>query len=209
MAGPSQGADVVGRWAAGTSYGPVLSQTDLYLLNTTLELNPILTNSNKKFHLVFNLQTGQTGGFSPDARDRDLPFNTKEEPATLPRVKELIIITELSPWCTIVKNERGVTMGDICQTIWKDYTDHFVTEAEVGALPARLQDHIRRTASHNAQNGWGGMYYSPGQVNPNRYKRVDWLRDRVYFEGLSKSDSYAIKRLGYKAPNIFLMTLMS
>jgi hypothetical protein len=63
---------------------------------------------------------GQTGGFNPDARDRDLPFTAKEEPATLPRVQQLIIITEISPWCTIVKNERGVTMNDVCTAVWKE-----------------------------------------------------------------------------------------
>ena len=38
--------------------GPVLTQTDLYLLGTELQLNPILMNANPKFHLVFNLLTG-------------------------------------------------------------------------------------------------------------------------------------------------------
>jgi hypothetical protein len=85
--------------------GPVLSQTDLYLLQPELVLHPILTMSHPGFHLVFNLQTGQTGGFNPGARDEDLPFTAKEEPATLPRVQELILITENSPWCTIIKNE--------------------------------------------------------------------------------------------------------
>jgi hypothetical protein len=83
----------------------VLSQTDLYLLQPELVLHPILTMSHPGFHLVFNLQTGQTGGFNPGARDEDLPFTAKEEPATLPRVQELILITENSPWCTIIKNE--------------------------------------------------------------------------------------------------------
>lgn len=63
---------------------------------------------------------GQTGGFNPDARDRDLQFTAKDEPATLPRVQQLIIITEISPWCTIVKNERGVTMNDVCTAVWKE-----------------------------------------------------------------------------------------
>jgi len=63
---------------------------------------------------------GQTGGFNPDQRDRDLPFTAKDEPATLPRVSELVIITEISPWCTIVRNERGVTMSDLCTAIWKE-----------------------------------------------------------------------------------------
>lgn len=197
------------KWTAGFSYGPVLSTTELYLLQTELQLNPILTNSNPGFHLIFHLQTGSTSGFNPEARDRDIPFTAKDEPATLPRVQELIVICETSPWCTIVKNDRGVTLQDVCTTIWKEYTDNYVTDAEFAALPPRLQDALRRTATNNQNNsaGWN-MYYTPAQV-PNRYKRIDWLRDKVYFDGLLRNDHYAISRLGYKAPNIFVMQVAS
>jgi hypothetical protein len=64
--------------------------------------------------------TGQTGGYNPNDRERDLPFSQKDEPATLPRVAQLIIICERTPWCTIVKNEAGVTLNDVCQKIWKE-----------------------------------------------------------------------------------------
>lgn len=40
--------------------GPVLTTTELYLLQTELQLNPILTNSNPGFHLIFHLQTGDS-----------------------------------------------------------------------------------------------------------------------------------------------------
>ncbi|KAJ7765801.1 hypothetical protein B0H16DRAFT_1524436 [Mycena metata] len=203
-------ADSVGKWAAGAFYGPVLSQTDLYLLNTDLQLHPILANEDAGFHLVFSLITGQTGGFNPDARDRDLQFIAKDEPATLPRVQQLIIITEISPWCTIVKNERGVTMNDVCTTVWKDYTENFVTDPEFGALPPRLQEQVKRMAAHNSQaSQWSGGYYATPPVAPNRYRRVDWLRERTFFEGLRKSDQYSISRLGFKAPNIFVMDLVA
>lgn len=201
-------ADQVGKWASGMSYGPVLTQTDLYLLDTPLQVNPIIAhNGATKFHLVFNLATGQTGGFNNEARDRDLPFVQKDEPATLPRVQELILITEFSPWCTIVKNERGVTMSDVCTALWKEYTENNVSEAEFAALPPRLQEQVRRTAQHNAQSGWN-MYYSPQQP-PNRFRRIDWLREKVYFDGLIKKDAYSIQRLGYKAPNIFIVQLLT
>jgi len=203
-------ADSVGKWACGDFYGPVLSQTDLYLLNTELELHPIMAGSHGGFHLVFNLITGQTGGFNPDARDRDLQFTAKEEPAVLPRVSQLIIITEISPWCTIVKNEKGVTMNDVCSAVWKDYTENLVTDVEFAALPPRMQEQVKRMAAHNqvvAGGGWQGFYQSPAP--PNRYKRVDWLGGRTFFEGLRKSDSYAITRLGFKAPNIFVMSLVA
>jgi len=200
-------SDQVGKWAPGLSYGPVLTQTDLYLLDTDLKVNPIIDHgANTNFHLVFNIATGQTGGFNNTARDRDLPFTQKDEPATLPRVQELILITELSPWCTIVKNERGVTMSDICTALWKEYTENDVTETEFAALPARLQEQVRRTAQHNAQP-WN-MYY-PQQQPTNRFKRVDWLREKVYFDGLSKREAYAETRLGFKAPNIFVVQLLT
>ncbi|KAN0075537.1 hypothetical protein V8E55_011560 [Tylopilus felleus] len=203
------GDSVVSKWAAGASYGPVLSQTDLYLLNTELQLHPILHGTDSGFHLIFNLVTGSTGGFNSEARDRDIPFTAKDEPATLPRVTDLIIITELSPWCTIVHNDRGVTMGDVCGTIWKEYTENHITETEFSSLPPRLQEQVKRVAQNNqGSGGWpGAMYYNTPQ--PNRYKRVDWLRDKIYFEGLGRKDHYTASRLGFNAPNIFVMNLAS
>jgi hypothetical protein len=38
---------------------------------------------------------------------------------------------------------------------------------------------------------------------------LDWLRERVFFEGLRKRDTYAVSRLGFKAPNIFVMDLVA
>ncbi|KAF7790967.1 hypothetical protein EIP86_001926 [Pleurotus ostreatoroseus] len=201
-------ADSVGKWAAGSSYGPVLSTAELYLLKPELELNPILTNSSNAFQLIFNIASGQTVGFNAEARDRDLPFVQKDEPATLPRVQELVIIAELSPWCTIVKNPTGVTMNDICSQIWKDYTENMVTEKEFESLPPRQQDQIRRHATNAVNNGGWGAYYTPATV-PNRFRRVDWLRDKVFFDRLVRKDTYAKARLGFHAPNIFVMMLNS
>ena len=47
-----------------------------------------------------------------------------------------------------------------------------MTDGEFAALPPRLQDALRRTATNNQSGsaGWGG-YYTPAQV-PNRYKRI-------------------------------------
>lgn len=153
----------------------------------------------------------------------------KDEPATLPRVKQLIIISRYSPWCTIVKNDEGVTIGNVCSTIYKQYvsvlsfdcfffksmlysySDNHITEPEFNILNARMQEQIKRTAAANLQHlqpqqaGWG--YYPV--ATPDRLRRVDWLRERVYFEGLVKDDSYAGSRLGFKAPDVFIMELVT
>ncbi|RDB19351.1 hypothetical protein Hypma_013674 [Hypsizygus marmoreus] len=200
--------DNVGKWAAGGSYGPVLSQTELYLLQTDLELHPILLGKHPSFTLAFSVQSGNASGFNSDSRDRELPFAAKDEPATLPRVSQLYIITPQSPWCTVVKNEKGVTMNDICQAVWKDYAENYVTDTEFASVSPRLQEHIKRMATNNLMNAngqWG--YYTPQPPQVNRFKRVDWLRERIFFESLRRHDSYAVQRLGFKAPNIFVMDL--
>ncbi len=35
----------------------------------------------------------------------------------------------------------------------------------------------------------------------------DWLRDRVFFDGLEHDDGLSMARLGFKAPNILVMSL--
>jgi len=201
---------IVGKWAPGASYGPVLSQTDLYLLNTELEINPILEGKGPN-QLQFHLVTGFATSIQRPA-DADGSIMGKDEPATLPRVSRLVVISRLSPWCTIITRESGVTIADVCSTIYKDYTEHDVTEDEFNKLNPRSQDQLRRSAATNLQASqpqtqpWG--YYTPA-AQPDRLRRVDWLRERVYFEGLSRDDNYARQRLGYRASNVFIMDLIS
>ncbi|KAF9453699.1 hypothetical protein P691DRAFT_813046 [Macrolepiota fuliginosa MF-IS2] len=194
-------AESVKKWAPGNSYGPVLSQTDLYLLNPELEINPIFAQKDQSFHLVLNLCNGQ----SNDGEGRNSEFTAKEQPAVLPRVEQLYIISEHSPWCTTVRNEKGVTMADVCQAVWKDYTQNYVTDGEMGTLPARIQEQVKRAALYNQTPHWQQYGHAPTQAA--RCRRVDWFKDRHYFEGLKKDDRYSLTRLGFKAPNIFIMEL--
>jgi len=200
-------ADVINKWAAGPHYGPVLSPTDLYLLGGALTLHPILTHSMPSFHLVFNLSTGQTGGFNETKRDEDLPFSHKDEPATLPRVQQLVIITRQSPWVTVVTNDSsGVTLGDVCAAVWAQYSESYITDSEFATLPPRWQEQVKRAAQNSQTfNSWS-LYYSP-QTQQQKFRRTDWLRDKVFFDGLEVDNDYSQTRLGFKAPNVFTMSL--
>lgn len=197
------------RWAPGTAYGPVLSQTDLYLLNPVLEIHPILRAAFPKFQLVFNLSTGQTGGFNMNDRNRDLPFEAAGQSATLPRVTDLyIIITQVKniPWCTTVRNQRGVTMSDICQALWKDYTDSPLTDTEFLSFTPVMQERIKRVATHREAGGYN-QFFQQALVPPNRCRRIDCLEGLIFFQLLKRDDDAAKKRLGFTAPNVFVLEL--
>ena len=103
-----------------------------------------------------------------------------------------------------------------------------MTDKEFESLPVRVQEHIKRLAASNAaqQNGMYTGFYSPANV-PSRFRRVgtyrhvlypfatlmlscsmiDWLRDKIYFERLVRKDQYVKNRLGFTAPNIYVMSL--
>ncbi|KAI0291413.1 hypothetical protein BC826DRAFT_1022782 [Russula brevipes] len=164
----------VDRWATGPSYGPVISQTDLYLLKPNLQINPILTKAHS-FILIFNLLT----------------------------------VTERSPWCTTIRNDFGVTLGDICGQMHKDYAENVITEAELAASQPRIQERIKQVAARNAASlggpQWNTFYSSPAPLN--RLKRVDWLCEAHFFDQMHRDERYAEQRLGFTAPNIFVMKL--
>ncbi|KAK7688888.1 hypothetical protein QCA50_007579 [Cerrena zonata] len=204
--------DRVSKWAAGTNYGPVLTPTELYLLrDVQLELHPVMRNEDDEFFLTFNLSNGSTTGTRPGGDGRELEFTAKSEPATVPRVSELVIITHRSPWCTLVRNPDGVTCGDVCETLFQDYEKE-VTPAEFATLNPRAQDSINRyrdQAIRAQAGGWAaGGYFSQAAVSPNRIRRADWLTDHIIFDKLARVESqYARQRLGFNAPNIICLYL--
>jgi len=212
----------ISKWAVGSAYGPVLSSTELYLLQAAegckgLELNPILTHSLKSFHLVFNLASGVTGGYNNSDPDKDLAFSQGDEPATIPRVSELYIVAKNSPWVTTVtvsQPKRGITLGDLINSVWSTYGESAITEAEWSSLGIREQERVKRASINNQMNAnpsmpWNGYSFSPAGMEAKNFRRSDWLRDKIFFDGLEVDDDYAVKRLGFKAPNVFIMSFCS
>ncbi|KAG5642328.1 hypothetical protein DXG03_003003 [Asterophora parasitica] len=179
----------------------------------------------------YSYSTGIAGGLNGESSERDLAFIHKDEPATIPRVSQLMIITQHSPWCTIVRNDRGVTMGDVCQQLFNEYTQETITDAEFNSINPRLQENIKRAAHALLHGPYANSYYTAAPPPPATIKRISkllsvcllamrrgmnslllcplpgWLRERHWFESLQKDDSYVISRLGFKAPNIFVLSL--
>ena len=64
-------------------------------------------------------------------------------------------------------------LTDRCLSVTCSYTDNYVTDPEFSSLPPRVQEQVKRAATHNAagaSNNWMA-YYTPA-VPPDRFKRV-------------------------------------
>ncbi|CCA70575.1 hypothetical protein PIIN_04512 [Serendipita indica DSM 11827] len=208
--------DKVGKWLEGSAYGPVMKQTDIFLLGVTLTVNPVLTGDHPDIRINFNVSTGDITAQNPKDDKEEPPWEPyQEQPAVLPRCTTLYIICRQTPWCIHIENRTGVTVKDVFTSLYAFHSNEFITEDEWNALPPKTQDRIKRMARQDGNLG-GPVPQTPGQwsyyhQSPNptsvRFARKAWLQSRVNLDDLKVDDEYCEQRLGYKGPNVLVMTL--
>lgn len=119
----------------------MLPQLQLYQLRAQLRINPILERKTKDFNLTFDVRTGafradrssssrcpqmltrasgEAGGLTAGRLPVELAGH-RMEPATHPRVQQLYLITNRSPWYTLIENKDGVTVGDVFNQVTLEY----------------------------------------------------------------------------------------
>lgn len=204
----------VGKWLDGAAYGPVLKQTDLYLLGATMSVNPVLTEEHPDVKINFNIATGDISANNPKNEEEEVSWEPfQDQPAVLPRCTTIYILCRQSPWCVPVENRTGVTVKDVFSALYQFHSNEFITEDEWSALPLKTQDKIKRLAKQDPSIGgnapgtpqWS-YYHTPNQTAV-RYARKAWLQARVNLEELKVDDDYCEQRLGFRGPNVLVMTL--
>jgi len=199
------------------SDGPVLKQTDIFLLGATLTINPLLTGEHPDIKINFNVATGDIAANHPKDEDQDVAWEPyQEQPAVLPRCTTLYILCRQTPWCIPVENRTGVTVKDVFSALYQFHANDFITEDEWNALPAKTHEKIKRLAKQdpnlggvagNAPNTPGQWSYYHANQTAVRYARKAWLQTRVNLEELKVDDEYCEQRLGFKGPNVVVMTV--
>ncbi|KAF8313445.1 hypothetical protein DL93DRAFT_2081152 [Clavulina sp. PMI_390] len=132
-----------------------------------------------------------------------------DKPVTAPvQLPSITLISTAFPWSIDVKNESGVTLGDVLRTLHTAFM-HLVTEGEYWSISDEQRAHIVATYNRNYQAtlppggpksiiGYGGAL-APLLSKPRDSKggilRVDWLLEQTVFLGLEKNDLFAIVRL--------------
>ncbi|KAH7102685.1 hypothetical protein BKA62DRAFT_97973 [Auriculariales sp. MPI-PUGE-AT-0066] len=207
----------IGMWLAGENYGPALPPLHLYQLKAPLKIHPCLTALGKGPSLMFNLRTGECAAMAEDRQLVEL-HGIRREPATHPRVQQLYLIMDRSPWFTLCENEEGVTIGDIINAVARDYRK-FITTDEWARLTPVQQERIRRSAlsgEYARQEQHLQQYHRETQppqnalVLDNRpYRRSLWLMESYFVEHWEQNEKLAQARLGFSSPDVLVMIMGS
>lgn len=170
-------------------------------MNLTLEINPLLLPPPEdhasrpflKYNLLFPVSSTHR---SDDAPSRSWTKG-RHAPATFPRVSSLLLISHEFPWVIPIDatvSLRGVTCHDVLTQLHE-------------ALKAKLSKSLWRRLTPNKQRELGDRYHrnrstwsgAPGGDLGSGIRRVDYLNDKVIWDGLSggaEEKEFIFKKMG-------------
>ncbi|KAL1746494.1 hypothetical protein HDZ31DRAFT_62165 [Schizophyllum fasciatum] len=178
--------DRVGKFASGPHYGPVLTPLLLKVTNAALELNPILMpppdDPNERQHLRWNMTFPTSHCQRSDDNPNASWMRGRNEPATFPRLTELRLVPDKTPWPLTVRAADpalGVTAGEVIEALKEDMY-RFTARADYEAL-ARAERHaVGRAYAANRAPAPGVVGGALGEG----MRRFDFLGAHRMFGGL-------------------------
>ncbi|KAH7887212.1 hypothetical protein F5I97DRAFT_1807635 [Phlebopus sp. FC_14] len=114
------------------------------------------------------------------------------QPATFPFATHMHVVgvaddpAPIFPWPIMVRNERGITCGDVFQAISSNFQEH-VTVEEYNGWSGRRRDLAARAYQKRVHEplDWTRPHEIPGRNDGLR--RIDYMGDKVMFRGLEPS----------------------
>jgi hypothetical protein len=178
--------------------GPVHVARVATLLNTTFEVNPILrhlppqSDENRlEYNVLFSLSTASLFKDKQEVSWVD----GRDEPAVLPRLETLTLVSEHFPWMIHVRAsdaDIGVTCADVMEALYKDLHKSSSRE-EVNKWSKERLEKISAVYHYNRQAKEG----VPGGALGRGFRRVDYLSEYTIFDGIEYDEAMARERFGF------------
>ncbi|EAU81988.1 hypothetical protein CC1G_09174 [Coprinopsis cinerea okayama7 len=183
----------VDRFATGPHYGPVLSPMLVHRLGVLLEINPLLQPTSQasgdKKYLIWNmLFPSNSARLNTDSAERSWS-DGRDAPATFPRVTSLMVVSNLKafPWAIEVKAQDirlGVTCEEVIIQIGRSLQRLTSSKDWHWAIGQVSQQQLSAAYTHNRSTRIG----VPGGELGRPMKRLDYLMDRYWWDGLQAID---------------------
>lgn len=178
--------------------GPVHKARVATLLDTTFEVNPILRHyppqldeNRLEYNVLFSLSTASLFKDKQEVSWVD----GRDEPAVLPRLETLTLISEHFPWMIHVNAsdaDVGVTCADVMEALHKDLHKSF-SKDEVNRWSKGRLEKISAVYHYNRQAKEG----VPGGALGKGFRRVDYLSEYTIFDGIVYDEAMARERFGF------------
>ena len=127
----------------------------------------------------------------------------RDAPATFPRLKELRIISETTPWIIPVKAAKediGITCAEVIEAIARDLYKN-TGKAEFEGLPSHVRNEVRAAYKHNRSP----LPNVPGGRLGDGLKRLDFLGKNSVFGGVELNERVIRKTFRDKMPAVFVL----
>lgn len=122
----------------------------------------------------------------------------RNEPATLPRISELRLISKKYPWVIDIeasKPDEGVTCIEVVQALHRDATLNVKAKIYNG-LPNRSKAMVSKQYNHNRSTS----RHAPGGAFDSGLKRGDFMLEFVMFNGLVNDQALIAERFKVAGP---------
>jgi len=118
--------------------------------------------------------------------------NGRQEPATVPRVTELRLISRVFPWTlniTASNRTHGVTCGDLVEQL-SDHLQRRLRKDDYDGASGPRRGAIRDAYHHNRSRSVG----VPGGRLGDGLKVLDWLGTQIMFGGIQNNEHLLVER---------------
>ncbi|KAK0226519.1 hypothetical protein IW262DRAFT_1480592 [Armillaria fumosa] len=190
---------MLGKWAIGVGYGPVLEPRIISILKILPVLNPVLLSPlSEGDHIVWNMISHP----STAKRVRDgfeQPFDAfRYEPASFPRLTILNVISPSFPWIINLRSgdsNVGVTVGDVLLGIFF-YLQVALKSVELDRISPQYRASITETSIARKQLI---------QEESFGLQLIDWMLGRTQFSGLERDTTYITERHMLSSPDLYVL----
>lgn len=185
------------RWTTATArhFLPVLTPAEIQASHLTLSLNPAFTT------IHWDIRHPTNAVWSTIPGRKSVLWTGHNEPATVPLVHSLRIISPYFPWVITARNPTGVTCGDILSAIHTSALQ-LVWRGEFDQL--RPEDKSRLAAGYHANRpAKGAPKTADSPFDAGSWLvRADWLGRHTVLRGMSVSEGK--DKHGSPVPDVLL-----
>jgi len=195
----------IDRWEPGKDYGVILDSIKFNVLRPPVVVHALLgptPPSASHPSLVFNMLFPPNMIHLSNEHPSRSWMNGRSDPATFPRLSHISLISPHFPWIIEVRNDQGVTCGDVAQKLF-NFMQARIDKSEWEPLPEEDRLAIGASYKWNRSTEPG----APGGMMQPGLSRVDFLGKRTMFDGMVRDDKFVRERLSTSTGAVFVVIL--